>query len=168
MAILVPIGDVRQAQHLGVRGGLISTSDPEEDVAVSMEVYTGWVGPGFQPGGSLTQDLARTFLPLDNHEHVKSYEPDSLVDFTVTASPASVAPSEDEATVFAVDGAFVSLQGPQNFSGIFSHPFCLELSVRLGGLNVAFHMFTYQVTVLIKENTETDVLELDPSEAPAA
>jgi len=46
-------------------------------------------------------------------------------------------------------------------------PFCLVLRVDLAGLKVTFHRFTYQVTVLIDANTETDVLELQPGEVPA-
>jgi len=117
MAIQVPIGDVLQAQFLGVRGGLVSTSVAEA-VPVRMEVYTGWVGPGFQPGGSLTQEEARTFLPLDDQNRVKAYAQDSLVDFTVTVSPATVAPFEDEANLFGVDGApSVALEGHRAFPG---------------------------------------------------
>jgi hypothetical protein len=89
------------------------------------------------------------------------------VDYTVTVSPATVAPFEDEATLVGVDGASVALEGPQSFSGIGGDPFCLVLRVDLVGLNVTFHRFTYQVTVLIDNETDDSVLDIDPSEMPA-
>ena len=46
-------------------------------------------------------------------------------------------------------------------------PFCLVLRVDLVGLNVTIHRFTYQVTVLIDENTETTVLDLNRGDRPA-
>jgi hypothetical protein len=165
MAIRLPIGNVLQAQRLGVGGGLETTGE-EENVPVRMEVYTGWVTPSFGAGGSTAREEARTFLPLTNQQQIRSYQQDSLVDHTVTVSPATIAPEEDEATLFGVDGARVALE-PQTFPGVGGTQFCLVLRVDLVGLNVTLHRFTYQVTVLIDENTETTVIDLNRVQRPA-
>src|SRR5215203_4151766 len=166
MAIQVPIGDVLQAQRIGVRGGL-ETIGQQGRVPVRMEVYTGWVTPRFGAGGSIAHEEARTFLPLNNQQQIRAYQEDSLVDFTVTVSPATIAPDEDEANLFWVDGAPSVALESQSFSGVGGNPFCLVLRVDLAGLNMTFHRFTYQVTVLINDRTEDSVLDIGSSEMPA-
>lgn len=129
-------------------------------------MYIGWVTPSFRAGGSTAREEARTFLPLTDQQQIRSYQQNSLVDHTVTVSSATIAPEEDEATLFGVDGARVALE-PQTFPGVGGTQFCLVLRVDLVGLNVTLHRFTYQVTVLIDENTETTVIDLDRVQRPA-
>jgi hypothetical protein len=168
MAISVPIGDVLQANHLGpVSGTGLVVSRGRETIPVKLEVYTGWVQPGFRAGGSIAHEEVRTLLPLDNQRNLFTYQQNSLVDFTVTASPATIAPDEDEANLFGVDEAPSVALEPQSFSGVAGNPLCLVLRVVLAGLNVTFHRFTYQVTVLIDARIGTPPIQIDPSERPA-
>jgi len=166
MTIRVPIGNVLQAERLGVRGGGLETFAQEEIVSAQMEVYTGWVTPSFGAGGSTVREEARTFVPLNTQPQIRAYQRDSLVDHTVTVSPATIGPEEDEATLFGVDGARVALE-PQSFSGIGGTQFCLVLRVDLVGLNVTLHRFTYQVTILSKVESEDLLIDLNRGDRPA-
>ena len=121
MAISIPIGEVDFIRHLSIRGafledppdpstivsgfeGTVHTPDGEQHTTqVAMEVYTGWVLPGFVAGGSTDRQEARTFLPIAPNR-IKAYPAGSLLGVTATASPATIGPEEDEAVIVGVDG----------------------------------------------------------------
>lgn len=171
MARRVPIRDVILPRHLSVGGGLSTTVPTQggelETFAARMEVYTGWVGVGFQVGGgSTSREEASTFLPVGQNK-VKSYAEGSLLDVTVTASPAVFADVEDEAAVVGIDGAPAVRLEPQTFPGVGGDQFCLVLRVALAALNATLHTFTYQVTVLTQERSEFAELQLEPGARPA-
>jgi hypothetical protein len=127
------------------------------DERLLLEIYTGWVQSsiGFG-GGPTTHFTMKSFLPTDLSK-VRFYQgsstglPGSIIKTTVVASPGATAPIEDEANVFAVDGAFVSLE-PQDFVGIEGSPLCLVLTATLGLLNCTMHNYTYSVHVLTKHD----------------
>jgi hypothetical protein len=173
----IPIGDVRYPQHLRVSGGLETTvpvlnadgNEMQTTFRTRMEVYTGWVIALFAVGGSTTHDEAITFLPIDDQPNsILAYERGSLLDHTVTASPATIQPVEDEANIFGVDVAKNVRLEPQTFLGIGGTKFCLVLHLDLVGLNITFTRFTYQVTVLTKAEPAPEVISnLAPSKTPA-
>jgi hypothetical protein len=167
----VPIGAVEHARRLGVRSqaGALRVYGERTSVQVKMEVYTGWVDPNlpvqFLPG-TIRRRQARTFLPIDDQGHIREYQENSLVDYTVTVSPAVIRLDDDEATLFAVDGAPSVALKSQAFPGIGGTPFHLVLTVDLARLNIDFRKFTYQVTVLTREWTRESVLSLGDREMP--
>src|SRR5918994_4173630 len=122
VAFRVPLNRVDNIRHLSVRGAFLTdpgdpttivsglegtahTPDGEHETAqAAMEVYTGWVLPNFVVGGSTARQEARLFLPIARNR-VKFYpDEDNLLGFTVTASPATIEPAEDEAVIVGVDG----------------------------------------------------------------
>jgi hypothetical protein len=170
MALQVPAGAVLYARRLGISGpqGGLQTFGSAEDFSVKMEVYTGWVVPNFFAGSNVAHQQARTFLPINNSRRITIYQRGSLVEWTATVSPATVQPEEDEATIFAVDGAPSVALEPQAFPGIGGDQFCLVLRVDLVGLNIALHRITYQVTVLTKVGTVEDFHVPDRNDGPDA
>ncbi|MFE5220181.1 MULTISPECIES: hypothetical protein [unclassified Streptomyces] len=121
-----------------------------------MEMYTGWVQCDIGFAAPTTHFTMKSFLPVEPGQ-VRFYattDPDlsgGIINHTVVASPGGIGPSEDEANIFAVDSADVSLE-QQTFDGIVGSHLCLVLNARLGLLNC--HMWHYAYSVLIKTNLE--------------
>jgi hypothetical protein len=182
MAISVRIKDVDFIRHLSVRGasldqmgqvqegfgGTVHQVDGEQLTGqATMEVYTGWVTPRFVAGGSTDRVEVRTFLPIGANRILEYPEESSILGATATASPATIGPAEDEAVIFGVDGVVsVGLERQQNVGGISGEPFMLVMRVQLVGLNVTFHRFTYQVTILTRPNAEIAEHSIDGLERP--
>src|SRR5690348_147064 len=106
---------------------------------VLLETYTGWVQSEIAYVDHLTPCMVKSYLPVATstvrfYQTTESDKPGSIIKTTVVASPGAMAPSEDEANVFAVDGANVVLE-PQTFGAIGGHPLCLVLNAQLGLLN---------------------------------
>lgn len=181
MATRVPVQDVDFIRHLSVRGaslidgtvtegfeGTVHTVDGEQNTGLAtMEVYTGWVTPRFEAGGSTDQEDVRTFLPIGANR-ILEYPEDGILGATAMASPATIRPAEDEAVVFGVDGVLsVGLERQRDVGGISGEPFMLVMRVQLVGLNVTFHRFTYQVTVLTRPDAEITEHSIADGERPA-
>jgi hypothetical protein len=116
---------------------------------VEMDVYTGVLSWSWTFPDHLIQTQVRTFLPVGPGV-LKDYGQEAgshIVDFTATATPSVVAPVEDEANFFGVDGVpdVQMVVQPQ----LVGDPRCLVMTVALAGLNVTIHRITYQVTVLV-------------------
>ncbi len=135
-------------------------SDP-----VVLEVYTGWVQCDIGFVAPTAHVTMKSFLPVNEGE-VRFYPtketevepengaapvfvPGAIKQTTVVTAIGGVAPTEDEANVFAVDGANVTLE-EQTFGGIAGSPLCLVLNTRLGLLNCHLFNFTYQVQVITR------------------
>src|SRR5262249_45577561 len=116
---------------------------PSTEKKVKMEIYTGWIGVNWDKhpdtGGIATDDWVSFLCP--GNQLVQRYQ-DDLLGSTVTAAPSDLAPYEDEANLFAVDSATVTLR-QQGESGRY---LCLE--VKLRALNTHIRAITYQATVL--------------------
>ncbi len=133
---------------------------------VDFEVYTGWVNFNFSPQDSTKQAEVVSFLML-NSTRIRTYlRRESLLDFTVTASPSDFQPEEDEANVIAVTNAGIRLE-PQSFAGVAGSPLCLVLRTRINCLNNTFSGITYQVTLLAEHTERERDLSLAPDAAPA-
>lgn len=103
----------------------------------------------------------KSFLPVDSgkvrfYPTEDSEQPGGIIDRTVVASLGALAPFEDEANIFAVDGANVRLEA-QTFPSIAGSPLCLVLNVAIGLLNCT--MFNYNYSVQVMTNLETNINE---------
>ena len=134
---------------------------PTGDERLLLEVYTGWVqcDIGFVvPTQHVTM---KSYLPLAPgtvrfYSTKDSSKPGGITQKTVVTSLGGVAPTEDEANIFAVDSADVNLE-EQSFAGIAGSPLCLVLSTKLGLLNC--HMFNYTYTVQVVTRGEPTFTE---------
>jgi hypothetical protein len=158
MAVHIPIGDVNLPKHLAT----FVFTDPGMRDQAKMEVYTGWVGVNFSPGGTtVSREEFVSFVPIRDLT-IQPYMEDDLLDYTVTVALSAVATVEDEANVAAVDRASVQIESQTGIGGIVN---CLVLRVRLAALHVTLHGIAYQVTVLMR-GQQPPPQELPPDTRP--
>lgn len=136
---------------------------------VLLETYTGWVQCGIGQVDQLSHFMVKSYLPLAGnfvrfYQTTESDKPGSIIATTVVASPGAMAPSEDEANVFAVDAASVA---PEPQTGIDGKPLCLILSAKLGLLNTTMYNYTYSVNVLTKHDPHLTSQEIPSHVRPA-
>ncbi|MFJ1607029.1 hypothetical protein ACIOHS_27205 [Streptomyces sp. NPDC088253] len=138
---------------------------------LQLETYTGWVQCDIAFVTPTTHFVMKSFLPITPgqvrfYSTKESNQPGSIVQTTVVASLGAVAPIEDEANIFAVDDANVSLE-PQTFGGIAGSPLCLVLNATLGLLNCRMFNYTYAVNVLTKGEPNFDQRGIPTNQRPA-
>ncbi|MFF8544977.1 hypothetical protein ACF060_32375 [Streptomyces werraensis] len=136
-----------------------------------LEVYTGWVQCAIGFAAPTQHVTMKSFLPLASGK-VRFYpttdatQPGGIMQKTVVASIGAVAPTEDEANVFAVDGAEVQLEA-QTFPGIGGSPLCLVLNVQLGLLNCHLFNYNYAVQVITRGAPTFDESPIPTSQRPS-
>ncbi|MFJ4467346.1 hypothetical protein ACIP2X_07545 [Streptomyces sp. NPDC089424] len=121
-----------------------------------LERYTGWVQCEIGFVAPTTHFTMKSFLPVAGgqvrfYSTTDSTKPGGILQKSVNASIGAVAPTEDEANVFAVDSADVSLEA-QTFGGIGGSPLCLVLNTKCGLLNC--HLFNYNYVVQVMTRGE--------------
>jgi hypothetical protein len=166
MALNVRIKDVVSPRSLDTltirRGGNFQTFADER----VLQVYTGWVAATHGAGGSLTRNIANSFVPLDGNRRVQTFLPGNVdlgdVEITVTAALSSFG---DAPSVAAVDRASVTLE-PQTIGGVGGNPLALVIQATLAAHEGNVHAFSYQVTVLAHPRLFGDILTLSPQETP--
>ncbi|MEU6106567.1 hypothetical protein, partial [Streptomyces flaveolus] len=113
----------------------------------------------------------KSFLPVGPgrvrfYSTQDSASPGGIADKTVVASLGALAPFEDEANIFAVDGADVSLEA-QSFPGIAGSPLCLVLNAQLGMLNTRMFNYNYSVHVYSRPDQNYNKSPIPTNQRPA-
>ncbi|MEU8984567.1 hypothetical protein [Streptomyces sp. NPDC048309] len=141
------------------------------DDRLQLEVYTGWVQCEIGFVVPTTHFRMKSFLPITAGQ-VRFYstkdpeKPGGIVQTAVVASLGAMAPSEDEANIFAVDSADVSLE-EQTFGGIGGSPLCLVLNTECGLLNGHMFNYNYSVQVITRGEPTFNQSQIPTNQRPA-